>query len=423
MNLHTSAALVLSLLLLTGNTALHAQFVLSEKRLEYKKELPPYDTRKAMAVGEDQFVLLQQTDKYDFSLIRYDKYLYEQWATDLKWEKKWGLPHLLVHGDTAIVTAIRQESKLWKLSLFRYSLANGALLANHLIDIAPADENGLQPEVLFSDDRCRFVIYNTYSTSKTAPAASFRIYDTATGQLVKVVEYTPEILNSSAAYAVHLDNEANLFVAAADPVSFKMQALYWPAPAREVTVLDNNFFFERPPDRIESMHINRLGASSYFVSISASIADELVGYNVSAYNVVLKNMLFTKDISFGPANIDSLYAGHWTVTDHEQKKSLKIPGSLQNFRLVSNLAVADGRIVLVFEELQRPVCYHRDAHVSYQTWYARQSSDKYLYGGDMLMVSYNFSGEVQWQQVLQKSQYQRAGVGGLSFVMLSGYEI
>jgi hypothetical protein len=56
----------------------------------------------------------------------------------------------------------------------------------------------------------------------------------------------------------------------------------------DVNHVESNFFLERPAERIGNIDVVRQGPSSYFISFSAIIDDELIGFSIVGVNVILK---------------------------------------------------------------------------------------------------------------------------------------
>ena len=96
-----------------------AQFIFSEKDLEYKKVFLPYDVPYTFALKDKEFVMLQEVKKNHMKLGRYDQYFFEKWEKEIEFNKEENAPQIFVRGDSVITFSLTQvkENNLVRINL------------------------------------------------------------------------------------------------------------------------------------------------------------------------------------------------------------------------------------------------------------------------------------------------------------------
>ena len=197
---------------------------------------------------------------------------------------------------------------------------------------------------------------------------------------------------------------------------YKVETYFWSSKSKGINQVNSNFFFERPAEFIGEINIVRQSASSYFVSFTALIEDELIGFSVTGVNVVLKTVMFTHNQNFRRDDIQSVYENYYVTSPKQKKKKLAIPEVLEQFSLVKSIVNTENDILLVFEQLEIPTAFHENSASENMPWKPKVNEDKYYFGGDLLLYCFTESGEIKWKKAIQKTQYSQANTMGLSFI-------
>jgi len=393
-----------------------AQSIFSEKDLEYKKDFLPYDVPYTFGLEDKEFIMLQEQKKNVMKLGRYDQYFFEKWEKEIEFNKEENAPKLLVHGDSAIAYSFSPDKDKKQIHLsFRYfNLKDGVELTptNYIFGM----EQGGNPEITFSEDKSKFLVYNYLVSHENVPMMEFQIFETGSETPLHQYYLPPQKLVAPKAHAAQVSNHGDLFVVVVEAGDFKMETYYWNTNTKDVAQVDNTFFFERPAENIRDIHIQQQGASSYFVSFAATIEDELIGFNVTGVNVVLKTVMFSYNQNLRTDEITAVYENYEFTSEKQKKKLLEIPKSLDDFRLVQSFENQEKDVILIIEELEIPTAYHSDNTDQAMPWKVKGHDEKFYYGGDLLLYCFTESGILKWEKSIQKSQYSQGNSLGLSYV-------
>ncbi len=397
---------------------LDAQSIFSEKDLEYKKELLPYDVPYTFALKDKEFVMLQESNRNVLKLGRYDQYFFEKWEKEIEFNKEESAPQLFIHGDSVVTYSYSPERDKKQIHLsFRYfNITDGEELTptNYVFDTG---ESGLQnTKISFSEDKSKFVVYNYLVNNENKPMVEFQIFEIGTETAVRQYFLDPEKLALPKAHSAYLNNNGDLFLVAVDANEYKTETYYWSTKTKNLIQVDNTFFFERPAESIRDIKIVQQGPSSYFVSFAATIEDELIGFNVLGVNVVLKTVMFSYNQNLRSAEIASVYENYMVTSEKQKKKLLEVPKSLDEFRLVQSFENQEKDVILVFEELEIPTTFHSDETNQAMPWKIKGHDEKFYFGGDVLLYCFTESGILKWEKTIQKSQYSQGNSLSLSYI-------
>ncbi len=393
-----------------------AQNVFSEKDFEYKKTLLPYDVSYTIGLEDKQFVLLQEVKKNQMKLGRYDQYFFEQWENPVVFDAKESAPKIYINGDSivAYTYTLSKEKELLKLTFSFFDLASGTELGKTSYAIAMKSDENFSPRLTVSDDGSKFVVYNFLT--KDEDAIQFQIYEPGVADPIRNYALPKDKLAGNVTTKVDLSDNGDLLLAIVDAGNFKVETVFWNFKNEDPAQVESNFFLERPADKIENIEIIRQGASSYFISFSASIEDELIGFGVLGVNVVLKTVLFSHNQNFTADEINKLYENYDVTSENQRKKRLEIPATLDQFRMVGSVKSTENDIVLVFEELELPVAFDDHTTTGNLPWKHKTNEDKFYFGGDVIFYCFSENGQIKWQKTIQKSQFSQANSLGLSFI-------
>jgi hypothetical protein len=392
-----------------------AQHVFSERDFEYKKTLLPYDKSYIIPLPEKQHVLLRQEKKNRMVLSRYDQYFFSQWEHEIEFDKAKSAPQIFHKGDSLVTCSFTIDPKdnLVYLDLRYFSLGSGLQIGETSYEINSKVDPARQPGLTVSSDYSHFALYNLLDEEGKW---KYLIYEL--GSESAKAEYTLDhtLIPEDAHTGVHLSNDGDWMLAAAHAVEFNIDVYFWEEHNGSFNHLENNFFWERPPQEIGEMEIIRQSASSYFIAFSGRIEDELIGYSALGINVVLNTVLFSYNQNFNSQEINALYEDFYITSERQRKRRLRVPEILEDFRLEGSLQSTDNDIILAFEELETTVAFH-DKHVEGNfPWKSKTNEDKFYFGGDLILYCFDASGQIKWRKVIQKSQFSQGNSLGLSFI-------
>jgi hypothetical protein len=408
--------LIISLSLTKVN--LHAQTVFSEKQLDYKKALIPYDVPYTFALPGKEFIMLQERKKNVMVLGRYDQYLFEKWEKEIEFSKEQHVPEIFVRRDTVITYSctVLKDKKQIQLTFRYFSVTDGTEFQPTSYVLEGEFSESINPILAFSDDRSKFVIYNYPISVNGETKTGFQIFKIGIEKPLSQFQQDPSVFASPKAHKVYLNNNGDILLAAVDPVEFRAETYFRQFESTELIKSESNFFFERPPDKIGEIEILRQGASSYFITFSGIIENELIGFSVLGINVVLKTVMFSYNQNISQEEIASAYENFILTSEKQKKKYLVIPESLEDFRLVQTFENEDKDVIVVFEELEIPSGFHERVTDFDMPWKFKTKEDKFYYGGDIIMYCFTEAGIRKWKKAIQKSQFSQANSLGLSYI-------
>jgi hypothetical protein len=391
------------------------QSIFSEKNFEYRKTLLPYDISYTIPLEDKQFVMLREERKNQMKLGRYDQYFFEQWEKDVEFDEKESVPQIFVKGDSIVTYSFTtdRDKKTVKISFRYFNLSSGEEKDQGNYSFSSISNEIHRPGIAFSEDHSKFVVYNI---TELGNEFNYMIYQLGDIEPFKVNKLTVDRLSGSSLSEVHLSENGDLLLASVDANSFKTETFFWSVKNDDVGHVASNFFLERPADAIGNIDIIRQGPSSYFISFSANIEDELIGYSTLGINVILKNVLFSYNQSFTQEEINEVYAQYYVTGEKQKKKLLQAPETLKDFRQTISFKNANNDIMLIFEELEIPVEFLETKTEKNMTWKHKSDEDKFYFGGDILLYCFSESGQMKWKKAIQKSQYSQASSLGLSFI-------
>ena len=395
-----------------------SQNVFSEKDFEYRKSFLPYDVPYIFALEDKHFVILSEVKKNKMKLGRYDQYFFDQWEKDLEFDEKESAPQTFVKGDSLVVYSLTSvvEKKQVYLSIRYFNLKNGEEYTNTKYIFSVTDMETRAPLISFSADKSKFVIYNYSVNHEGNDKMEIGIYRLGEKAPMKKMHVPPDLVSPGKSIAAHLSNSGDFFLLTVQASEFKVDAYYWGTNSHGPNRVTNNFFFERPVDGIGEISIVRQSSSSYFVSFTANIEEELIGFNVTGFNVILKTVMFSHNQNLRSEEINSLYKDYYLTGKNQKKKQLEIPEALENYRLVDSYKNTQNDIILLIEQLELPVDYYKNAPSENMPWKHKSKDDEFYFGGDILMYCFSEGGTIKWGKVIQKTQYSQANGLGLSFI-------
>ena len=401
------------------------QNIFSEEEFEYKKTFLPYDVAYTFPLEDKEFVMLQEVKKNTMRLGRYDQYFFEKWEKEVEFNIDESVPQVFIKGDTVVafsITTIEDEKQI-RITIRYFDLKTGAEFSATNYVIGMEKKEGFSPKISFSNDRSKFVIYNYLVVQENSNKTEFQIFEIGDETPLKQYYLEPEKLAPPRSNSVHLSDDGDLFLLVAEAENFKTETYFWSSKSNGVNQINNNFFFERPVDNIKNINIIRQSASSYFISFAALIENELIGFNVTDVNVVLKTVMFSHNQNFRKDEIQSVYENYYVTGQNQKKKHLEIPEILEEFRLVSTFENTENDIILLFENLEistdfpaSPAGGHENSVSDNMTWKHKSKEDKFYFGGDILLYCFTVSGEIKWKKSIQKTQYSQGNALGLSFI-------
>jgi hypothetical protein len=366
-------------------------------------------------LADKQFVMLREEKKNMMKLGRYDQYFFEQWEKDIEFDEKESVPQVFLKGDSIVTYSFTTDEYKNSLNIhFRYfSLLSGEEAGQVRYSFYSNALAVHKPGIAFSDDHSKFVVYNV---QKDSAAYSYLIYRLGMDEPIKEHNFSAAKLPASSLAGVHLSDNGDLLLVSVDANSFKTDVYFWSNKNGHVKHVESNFFLERPAERIANIDVVRQGPSSYFITFTANIDDELIGFSIVGVNVILKSEMFAHNQNFNKEQITEAYENYYVTGEKQKKKNLQLPETLDDFRLARSFSNEDNDIILVFEELEIPIEFHSRRTENNMPWKHKPDQDKFYFGGDLLIYCFSETGQVKWKKAIQKSQYSQANGLGLSFI-------
>ena len=409
---------IILLFIVTLSFKCFGQNIFSEKDFEYKKAFLPYDVPYIFALEDKHFILLSEQKKNHMKLGRYDQYFFDQWEREVELKEEESAPQVFLKGDSLVlysITSFYKEKKI-HLSFRFFDVNNGDEFKPSYYTVEASDLKENPPQLAFCETRSKFVVFNYMNDEGSSGQLEGHIYSLGQDSPLKTIHYQQDIASGNRTVAGHLSNDGHFCLVSVNPGDFKVETYFWGSNGSEASKVNNNFFFERPVNSIGEINIVRQSPSSYFVSFTAKIGEELIGFNVTGFNVVLKTVMFSHNQNLRKDDINSLYENYHFTTIKQKKKDLEAPEILENFRLVDSYVNLDNDITLIIEELELPVDYFKNAPSQNMDWKHKSKDDKFFDGGDILMYSFSENGQLKWKRAIQKTQYSQANGLGLSFI-------
>jgi hypothetical protein len=391
------------------------QNIFSEKDFEYSKALLPYDVSYTIPLADKQFVMLREEKKHMMKLGRYDQYFFEQWENDVEFDEKESIPQVFLKGDSIVTYSFTadKDKSLVKFHIRYFNLKSGEEIGQGSYTFSSITNEHHKPGIAFSEDHSKFVAYNI---SVDGSEFSYLIHQLGVEEPIKGHKIEADKLAGSSLSRVHLSDNGDLLLVSVDANSFKTDVYFWSIKNGDVNHVESNFFLERPADGIGNIDVVRQGPSSYFISFSAIIEDELIGFGIVGVNVILKSEMFAHNQNFNKEQITEAYENYYVTGEKQKKKNLQLPETLDDFRLARSFSNEDNDIILVFEELEIPIEFHSRRTENNMPWKHKPDQDKFYFGGDLLIYCFSETGQVKWKKAIQKSQYSQANGLGLSFI-------
>ena len=396
---------------------IEAQSVFSEKELDYKKPLLPYDLPYTIALEDKHFVMLQEQKNNLMKLGRYDQYFFEQWEQSIEFDEKEGVPQLYVKNDTICTYSftILKDKNLLRVTFRFFNIQSGSEISKTQNEIPFTWNERLMPRITFSPDRSKFVVHDFLGFGDDKDMVQFHVYQTGKED-AKMKYALPGEMFLKDASNLHLDDNGDLLLARVNAMDYKVQTVFWNSLTEEQSQIESNFFLQRPPDKIGNIEITRQGASSYLIAFAAQIEDELIGFGMLGVNVILKTIMITHHQNFTSDEINELYASYYLTGEKQKKKRLKTPLKLNNFRLIKSMVSSSNDVIFAFEELEFPVPYHEPLRGGPMPWKPKLKEDKFYFGGDILLYCFTETGQFKWKKTIQKTQFSKAVGHGLSTI-------
>lgn len=389
------------------------QNIFSQSELDYKKPFAPYELQNIIGLDDQETIILMEDGKGKFRLARYDKYFFDQWSVLIDYEREGSFPKLFRLGNEAIVFRFWTHKDQAFAEAHIYNAATGALINHIKKNIIENSSYAGNATIAFSEDRSQFVVYNYQS--EDGAQELFDLYDTKTLELKKTYHTNSgKTLNKTK--NVFIGDDGSLFIALADAGTFMLETYFFNRQSLEPVVLSSGFSFQRPAGKIPALQILKQSESAFWVMVPAYIENELVGMNISSFNVVLKTVLYSNSFDVDQNFIKSAYAQSLFTSERQRKKHIATPGSLENFMLQDVFSDSRGGITCIFESQEWPSAYHDPSLAMNKPLKWKQPDDVYYFNEDLMFVNFSAAGDISWKKVIQKTQYGHQHGLGLSYV-------
>jgi len=407
--------ILLSTLLLSISINTFGQNIFSETELDYKKPFAPYELKWTIGLPDQNAIVLRDDGNGQFTLIRYDKYFFDKWSTIIDYGQVGNYPQLYQKGDSAMIVRFWRDKEAAFIDIKYYDIETGNLRKSESRKIVEYPRNASTPRLALSEDRSKFMIYDYLSAD--ARNDIFEVFDAVTLQSLKKFSLSADLTNNKPK-TVYLAGNGDAFVVLGNPVTFSVQAYFQPVDKPELSAMESTFTLKRPADTFKDIRITRQGPTTFFVTCPAYIDNELVGLNVSGFNVVLKTILFSETYNLDRPFLDSVYANSIYTTQDQRNKYLEKPENFEEFYLQRCMTDNQANVIAIFERLTEPQWYHHTFNNDETSLKWREGPERYYDAEDLLMITFSPGGKIKWKQLLQKFQESKVDQHNLSVVPL-----
>jgi len=390
------------------------QNIFSESQYDSKKPFAPYEISNMVGLNDQEFILLLEEGKGKFRLVRYDEYFLDRWSKILDYNREGSFPKLIKLGDDVAVFRFWTMRNSAFAEIRIYDVLSGELISEKREKILEVSSDPKNIKIEFSSDFSEFLLYNFQT--EDGDFELFDVYDTR--EIKKLHSYQIEsYLTMNKTKGVFVNGNGDTFIALGDPGTFTIDTYFFSgnAPSQPVR-LSTSFTFSRPANTFSRILICKQSESAFFVTTAANVDKDLVGVNVTSFNVVLKSVLFSNSYDLDQEFIQSLYEMGLTTTEDQKKRFLKLPDQLTNFDLQEILIDTEGNITAIFEKQDIVSTFHDPAAALNMTLKWQEIDDQVFFSEDILLLNFNSTGEILWNTVIQKSQSEKGSGLGMSYV-------
>ena len=395
--------------------SLMGQNVFSKYTLVNKKALLPYDLPYCFSLPDKQMIMLTEAKKNKMELLRFDEYFFEQWKKEITFDAAGNAPRAVLAGDTLLTWSVTSEKKHAPMEVdFRFfDVKTGSEYdpVHYTFDY----QGESQPMIALSANHKKLVVGN-YQAADSPADIAFSIFNIGEQQPLKKYSLKKERILAASQNKLFLADNGDLMFVQFDLDSYKLKSCFWSILTGTPSWMEESFYFERPPDHIGRVKIIRQGASSYFITFSALIEEELIGFGIVGLNVVFHNVMFAYNQNFRSDDISQVYEGYYVTGAKQKKKKLAVPTSLKHFDLAGAVINKDQDVILLFEQISPKPKFNYNGASGDMPWKIKHDDDKFYEGGDLLLYCFAANGQKKWQKSIQKTQYSQGSTHALSYL-------
>ncbi|HBH23677.1 MAG TPA: hypothetical protein DDY13_09670 [Cytophagales bacterium] len=404
--------------LLLSAVSVNGQNAFAETELEYKKPFFKQDMPYVISLGEDNESIALLQDKKSAHLVRYDKYMFEKWRMTIAFDKREAPQQLLLKGDTAMALTyhLNDKSKTVTLGMDMFRISDGKeIYSEDRLLVGGFKKNDKLPGLRFSEDKNHFIFYN-YIANNDPEKVAMALYKLNEPEPIKVTYLDALYFDKNRSVELYLRNNMDYVLVSVDMPNFKADYLYYHHGNGEYNKAEDVFSFKRPIEKAPDIKINPIDSSAFYISYSGVIETELAGYHVAAFEGSRGHVIFSESVNVEKEFIRELYTDYAITSVKPKKKRLKTPDALEFSRLVESYVNNDKELVLVFEELETPVYFHRGFLDQPMERKSKKPDEQHYMGGDIIVFAHGKSGQTLWHKVIQKYQKGKNSPHALSFV-------
>ncbi len=386
--------------LLFFSAPLFSQKIFSEGDFDYNKTFAPYEVSLVDGISSNDFLLLGEYQKGVFRFSRFDEYFIDKWSQVLDFGKEGGFPALIKLNDEALVFRYWTNDGKATVEIRGFNIETGELVRTASKVIFESSEKDADIQLKFSESRSHFLVYS-FNPEQSADII-FDVYSTTVLDKIRSHNLHLDVARGKN-LKPYLNDSGEVFVAVGDPGSYTIDAYYLKQNTSAVK-LSSNFSFKRPADSFSAMRILKQSESTYMVVTAANIEGELVGINVSSYNVVLKSHLTSNTFDIDQSFISETYQGSVFTSENQKKKYISTPDKLINTDLQEIIKDTNGNFTLIFEMQELPSTYHElEKGLNFgMKW--KDPEEFYYNSEDILLVNIGSEGMINWKKAIQKTQ-------------------
>lgn len=378
-----------------------AQNIFSNTELDYNQAFAPFELNWTVALPNQGSIILREDGDGTFTLIRYDEYFFDKWSSKIDYGKTGNHPQLYRHGDQVFLLRFWIDKNEAFIDIKYFDIETGKITKSESRKLLAFPKNTLIPKLTLSPDRSKILVYNFLSGDELNDM--FEVYELESMDLLKRFSIEKEI-SGGKTKSVHLSDNGDVFFVLGNTETYTLEAYFQSIESNELSSSASSFTFDRPATSFKDIAINKQSNTSYFVTCPGYIDDELIGVNVSGFNVVLNNVLFTRTYNFDKAFSDALYQNAVYTTKDQRNKYLEQPENFDHFYLQKCMVNSRADVVCFIEYQDEPSVFHDTFNNNETPLKWRNDHDRYYDAEDLIVLSFSAKGDLQWKKLVQKFQ-------------------
>jgi hypothetical protein len=397
--------LIFTFLLLFTTHVLLSQSVISTREFGNNRSLLVHELAYSKGL-EDGFVLLKEERRGTFNFEKYDLNLDLQWSVRVNFDAQLDVPQLLIHEKKALLISytVRELDRSVTIDLKNVDLETGKIISEAKHAFPQYQAKSPYPRISISNDLSKILLANYFPVTTGMP--EINVISSEDLSIIKTVGLNKSIFDLPKINRFSIDNNGNVFFVSIDEPLFRMDGYFIPSAGTEVRILPNDILFSRPLDIVADVIIQAMDDRPRFlVAASGHLGSELIGVKMAMYDFGNNTISMDTTFNFSMVNIVDLYKESTPTSKYVKAGSLKTPTNLIGYNMQEMRVDSNENLFLMFEKNRQKSTYQRgfingNLVYTYNTNTKRQIQKS----EDIILLSFDKSGEKKWGRVIQKYQ-------------------